>query len=86
MKLNKPIFIGIYITQYVVIYLLLLTLNRTFGLEISQHAFSIPMLITVLLTGTPLFFMLHKLEKSNRFIIVMSVLHYYIISVSLNTI
>ena len=85
-KDNKLLFMGIYVVQYTVIYGILFALNRMFGLEVSQHAFSIPMFITVIVTGVPLFYILHQLEKNSKFIFVLSIVHYFIISTFLNII
>ena len=86
MKDNKLVLIGIYIVQYVVIYMIIFALNRVLGLEVSRDAFSISRFVTIFIMGVPLMFLLVKLENSMWVLLVLGILHVFIISTFLNII
>jgi len=86
MKDNKLVLIGIYIVQYVVIYMIIFALNRVLGLEVSRDVFSISRFVTIFLMGVPLMFLLVKLENSMWVLLVLGILHVFIISAFLNII
>ena len=82
---NKSTFTIIYIIQYTIIYGFMLMLNRIFGVEIPTASLS-QIIITALIMGMPLMFLVIKFEIPRWAAVVFGILHYFIISIFLNII
>jgi len=78
--MRQLIFASIYIVQYVALYGIIFALNRIFGLVISTNPFSAQMFLSALITGIPLGLLLFKFLVNNWIVVLLSLLHYFIIS------